>query len=173
VAYTHYWHHARDVAPGEWANILADFRTLIHNLPEFSTSAGDHFACRRLRLAAPDGRPRSQPQLSSERIAFNGVAYARHDLSHEPMILERARASESDPGEPPEHPFRFCKTARKPYDLAVCALLIVVERRTTGAYLIESDGDVGDWRPALAWVDDLLGAGYALPPRVAAKGGAP
>ncbi len=46
--------------------------------------------------------------------------------------------------------FNFCKTARKPYDEIVTAILAVVDKLAPGALEIGSDGDESDWEEGLA-----------------------
>ena len=48
--------------------------------------------------------------------------------------------------------FDFCKTARKPYDLAVQLCLIIAEEYSAGKFgnvIVRSDGGMSDWRPAI------------------------
>ena len=46
-----------------------------------------------------------------------------------------------------EFDWSFCKTARKPYDLLVCACLIATHEIL--GYDVSSDGDLEDWKPAI------------------------
>lgn len=69
------------------------------------------------------------PLVTSEQIRFNGMGRD----SHETFILNRM-------GED----FEFCKTARKPYDLAVSAILIYSSSMSHDGE-ISSDGIVGTY----------------------------
>ena len=51
------------------------------------------------------------PELTTERIAFNGNMNYEIDLSHESFVLDDKIG------------FNFCKTARKPYDYTVRKVL--------------------------------------------------
>jgi len=65
-------------------------------------------------------------------IRFNG----KDDEGHETFMLT------PDPSD-----FNFCKTAQKPYDLVVVAILCLLAHRTdTG---VSSDGDRSDWAEGL------------------------
>ncbi len=76
-----------------------------------------------------------QRVVSAEEIIFNGIK----DEGHETMVLIRKQ-----PG------FACCKTARKPYDRVVVALLCLVEHFAPSVWDISSDGDEEDWQEGLA-----------------------
>jgi hypothetical protein len=63
-------------------------------------------------------------------FAFNGVG----ELSHETFSLNEGL-----------NEWNFCKTARKPYDLAVCLVLLSVKYHVRSAR-VSSDGDNKDWQ---------------------------
>jgi hypothetical protein len=91
-------------------------------------------------LAFEEGDER-EPQADHEAIRFNGS-----DKGHETFMLT-----------PEATDFEFCKTARKPYDLAVCAVLLITVKHT-GAVKVTSDGDWDDeWRAPAEYVKRLLG----------------
>lgn len=96
--------------------------------------------------------PGEKPEVTVSRIWINGV----DDGQYEDFVLTRDNAS-----------WQFCKTALKPYDRIVCAVLAVVQGHA-GADVLEvtSDGDSKDWDPALAWASDILGREIARPPGV-------
>ena len=77
------------------------------------------------------------PLVDSDYIRFNGQGSA----GHETFFLERDGL----------RGFNFCKTARKPYDEAVTAVLCIVGHHLTRAgtlkepYHISSDGYFSDW----------------------------
>lgn len=57
--------------------------------------------------------------------------------------------------------FDFCKTARKPYDAAVCACLVAFRHHFGGAFAVSSDGDDYDagWVAARTACQAVLGYG--------------
>lgn len=69
-------------------------------------------------------------------IRFNGVG----ELSHETFLIERFSRE-----------FEFCKTNRKPYDLAVCGVLILISLYADGGE-ISSDG-LGETYTDSEWKD--------------------
>lgn len=68
-------------------------------------------------------------EITTDLIAINGVG----DESHETFLMERGNTT-----------WDFCKTARKPYDQVVTAVLILA-RYTFPDYSLSSDGDWEDW----------------------------
>lgn len=68
------------------------------------------------------------------------------------------------PEERPEHGrfFGFCKTAFKPYDLAVQAALVVAAHYLDEAVVVSSDGSLEEWEDAIALCERVLGYGRAF-----------
>ena len=56
--------------------------------------------------------------------------------------------------------FNFCKTARKPYDLLVCACLIAAKKELN--YEVHSDGKKEDWQPAIDFYNKVTGSGVTF-----------
>lgn len=52
--------------------------------------------------------------------------------------------------EPGQTGFTSCKTAQKPYDVAVVAILCLAEFYSEGTYGVQSDGGPADWEEGLA-----------------------
>ena len=82
-------------------------------------------------------------------IRFNGI----DEDGHETFYLE------------PSTGFNFCKTARKPYDLPICEVLLVLkdyygtrfELSSDGFYINDDEEIDGMWEPALENVEDMFG----------------
>lgn len=81
------------------------------------------------------------------------------DCSHESFRLSRVFRAEE--WQKPEHGmyFEFCKTAFKPYDLAVTACLIVAKHHLGGAIVVKSDGELDAWKDAMRLCQHVLGYG--------------
>jgi hypothetical protein len=75
-------------------------------------------------------------------ICFEG----KGELGHEPFLLTSADVETDQEFSPC---IGFCKTARKPYDMLVCATLILVNNIAPDLLDIRSDGGIEDWEPAL------------------------
>jgi hypothetical protein len=83
--------------------------------------------------------------FSPSLLHINGV----EEEAHEDFYVELAKTSD----------FEFCKTARKPYDLPVCKLLLVLT--LSPGFTFSSDGDYAEgeesWKEAKEWFE---GKGY-------------
>ena len=77
--------------------------------------------------------------INDKDISINGV----DDDSHETLYINRDTTSD----------FEFCKTARKPYDLVVAAILVAYEEHNEDA-TVRSDGDLhdGEWVDAFSFL---------------------
>lgn len=138
MGYTHYFTQSRDASAAEWSAITADFRKLYAGGLLPTIRFGENHA--------------AHPEISDDLVYFNGV----RDNGYEPMLL-------AIDGED----FQFCKTARKPYDLAVVALLIIAHYHAAEVWRITSDGHAFDWQPGLDVVQHHLYADAGLPPAIA------
>ncbi len=100
-------------------------------------------------LGNASGDRGTQPELDANQIMFNGVG----DASHETFSVSRVRGKSWEGGQLGHD---FCKTARKPYDLAVTACLCYLSS-VAGTFDVSSDGHGQDF------VDGLRAAREALP----------
>ena len=109
-------------------------------------------------LRGPQGM--GLPQIGAERIAFNGSAFRLQ--AGDAFILERKpsagvmlHAGDRESG----RAIRSCDTAGHPYDLAVCSLLLLLERHLGDSMRLGSSGGLRDgWRNAAAVVREAVGA---------------
>lgn len=121
MGYTHYWQALRNVKPAEWRQIVAATTAII----ELAERAG-------IPIRGPEGRW----QADKDRISLNGDA----GDAHEPFNLTRdIRHGGSN----------FCKTACKPYDIVVVAILCSLNKLAPGAFTMSSDGTAEEWQDGL------------------------
>ena len=94
--------------------------------------------------------------ISDETITINGVG----DAGHETFVLERIESED----------WRFCKTARKPYDTAVCFALIIAQYYCP-EFRVSTDGDNDDegWVQAREILADM-GSADAIWSRITREG---
>ncbi|MDP8268221.1 MAG: hypothetical protein P9L97_05780 [Candidatus Tenebribacter davisii] len=78
-------------------------------------------------------------------ICFNGLG----DDGHETFLLERKGSDGFG--------FQFCKTAQKPYDLLVCACLLIYKHHSPNTIELFSDGDEEDWKESTELVNLVFG----------------
>lgn len=81
-------------------------------------------------------------EFNAKQLAFNGDATKGED--HESFVVDFGKKKDD-----------FCKTARKPYDLAVCKILLVLS--LSEGFNFHSDGacdgklEDGEWPKAVLW----------------------
>jgi hypothetical protein len=84
------------------------------------------------------------------------------DCSYEtfyfPRVFDKPYASEYR-WNGKEYWFDFCKTAYRPYDLAVNCFLIIVKHYLKEDLIVHSDGSLMQWADAMAVCQDVLGYG--------------
>lgn len=144
MGYTQYIYRKRDFTAKQWEKIsLETFQIL------------DYCKGRKIVLAYEYDSPESgNPEVTPDVIRFNGW----REEGHETFLITRKR-----PENPPYDPdakeaFDFCKTAHKPYDLAVCLVLLSMKRHATGNVRIGSDGEWdGEWLEARKVYRELFG----------------
>jgi len=79
-----------------------------------------------------------EQEFTDKTITINGIG----EEGHETFILER-KGSDG---------FTFCKTARKPYDLFVCACLLIYKHYSSNTMDLSSDGFNKDGTEEDEWV---------------------
>lgn len=130
MGYTHYFTQSKHASEEQWAAITQEFTAV---------ALAAHQAGQPLPIQREDDD--ASPMLVDDStIIFNGIG----DDAHETMVLEREGNG-----------FQFCKTARKPYDRAVIALLLIANKHAPGVWQIGSDGDVEEWQEVVDWLKGL------------------
>lgn len=131
MGYTHYWTHKKLFSKDDWAEIL----TGMHFLYEHAHENG-------IALLSWNGED-GVPEATATEIAFNGAG----DDSHESLVVHRQRqkATEEDKRYGMNPNWAFCKTARKPYDLIVTALLAYLDSIHPEKFEVSSDGRTENW----------------------------
>jgi len=105
----------------------------------------DHAQANGLPLANGMGEGGTEPDFTETFFSLNGVSDETGDNGHETFHWERFptlpgfRQGESEY-------FDFCKTAHKPYDAVVTAILIRAKVIYGSCVSISSDGDWEDWQ---------------------------
>lgn len=126
MGYSHYFENKQDCPPEDWEKITDAFKRLqataiINNDP---------------LLIQEESDSASAPEINDNGISFNGI----EDDGHETFLLTRVGSGR----------FNFCKTARKPYDRVVVAVLCLANFFAPRVWNIDSDGDQEDWKAGLA-----------------------
>lgn len=84
------------------------------------------------------------------------------DCSHETFKIERIYQPYENENSYQSKYFNFCKTAYKPYDIAVTACLIALKHYLKSDVLINSDGDLNDWQDGALICDKLFNYGLSF-----------
>lgn len=100
--------------------------------------------CGVLRVPLADADGLGNPDFDPDYIALNGY----DDDGYEPFVVERV-----------EQGFAFCKTERRPYDIAVQCCLIVLAHYFGDQFIVSSDGTHDEWAPAREACQASLGYG--------------
>jgi hypothetical protein len=143
MGYSHYYVQNRSLTAAEWHNFTTTFRHMLNHLPACSHSGG-YYADYPLTIHGGDGT--GQAEVNGRYLEFNGDAAHNDNLAHESYYIERHGRG-----------YHFCKTARKPYDLLVCAVLLVLCEVAPAAFDIRSDGNMRgeEWQPARDFLRSL------------------
>ena len=153
MSYTHYFEITKKPHQGFWAELMFDVEKLFMNLPTSEElSQLDYDVVHGRLLHGPMGD--KKPICNTQRISFNGNA--AEEMDHETFTLLPKKMDD------------YCKTARKPYDFAVCAVLIIAYNHLPDIVLVTSDGDTDDWNPVLNWVHQYVLPDAILPPGIKA-----
>jgi hypothetical protein len=109
----------------------------------------------RIRNAYGEG----EPEFNEARFAINGDAshYVEgRDLAHETFCWEGIPSISEWRKDEPET-FDFCKTAYKPYDVVVTAILIRAKTIYGDCVKISSDGDWQEWQAGREMYEKVFG----------------
>jgi len=133
------------------------------HLPNHSFNAGGEYG--KYPLTIHNAWGEGEPEITDQLISFNGDE-SRH-LSGETMYFPRVFEPQSWQFEDTEKVesglfFDCCKTRGKPYDLIVCATLMVIKYHCPEIQ-VSSDGNPKDWEPSLFWYRDCFGNKRSLP----------
>lgn len=99
-------------------------------------------------------------EITKEIIRISGVKICNEDGTGEPIVEENYIGLNGTKENNEWHEsfylsdkndgFNFCKTARKPYDKVVVAILVAaIIQEVPGYKTISSDGDVNDWEEGI------------------------
>lgn len=165
MGFTHYFYRVKELPKETFTLWVEDVTKILNNLPEHSSSAGGYYKDFPLTIRGAKGT--GKPTINRYLVSLNGDANSKDegdsDLAHETFYVPRLYQPESWQTTENGKYFQFCKTARKPYDLAVVACLIRFAYRFGKDVDVSSDGDDVDWEPGLMLCRDLFTEGNYLP----------
>ena len=138
MGYTHYWRQLRDFTDTEWQELMRLTKLI-------TASSGRDIIL-------------SEFNINNEEIRFNGYG----EEGHETFLITKKKRAKADYEEQEAYErqgaFEFCKTAHKPYDKYVVAVLCALYNMAgqkewplgDGKIMsISSDGNTEDWTEGL------------------------
>lgn len=142
MGYTHYWTHAESFTDSEWKQIKRDVLDILRTAVADGLELGDGWG----EIRIPYTRA-----VTDKEIRFNGLL----GRGHETFAIGKDSAG-----------WEFCKTAQKPYDVAVTAILAYLEGAHPDKFTASSDGTPEEWKPGIDLLKKALGtrAAFAQPP---------
>lgn len=145
MGYTHYFQQTKEISQESWDNLCKDVKVVLKDQKQKGVKLATNSPATTIMVSKKKGY-----------INFNGVG----DDEHETFDISRKIDPEA---------WGFCKTARKPYDLAVTATLLLLAHHSPQHYSIGSDGHPDDWKEAAYLNNSLFGYAYKMPVSVAVK----
>ena len=145
MGYTHYWRQLRDFTDTEWQELT--------RLTKLITNGSQGILAHHPETAGEDdyygGIEDDVFTIDNEEIRFNGIGKD----SHETFRITKKKRPKADYEEQESYDrqgaFEFCKTAQKPYDRYVVAVLCAIYRVQRDVMNISSDGNTADWTEGL------------------------
>lgn len=152
MGYAHYWRRKKEFDPEDYRLVVGDFRKLLPVLSEVGVP-----------LAGGTGL--GKPIITNNLVWFNGSKNCGHngDCSYETFYFPRVL--EPLEWERPDEQglyFCFCKTAFRPYDLAVTAFLVIADHYLGDQIVISSDGEQQHWFDAMLLCAEHFGYGLSF-----------
>ncbi len=135
MGYTHYIYTPQTINDAAWKAITKDTKKLLAYVQKEITSLGD-------------GLGKGKPVFTKDSIAFNGKV----PNDYETAAIDRESDGRIKDG---DLVFSFCKTAHRPYDVAVQAFYLIV-RHYCPETQIHSDGEEEDWQDAVRLLNSVL-----------------
>tara|TARA_R100000995_G_scaffold39685_1_gene18377 strand:+ start:159 stop:704 length:546 start_codon:yes stop_codon:yes gene_type:complete len=146
MGYTHYWRQLRDFTDTEWQELT--------RLTKLITADG--VGSERVKPVLATSGPNDPITINNKVIMFNGIG----EDGHETFCITKKKRAKMDYEEQEAYDkqgaFEFCKTAHKPYDKYVVAVLcalynmkIKLDEETPPVLYIRSDGNTKDWTEGL------------------------
>lgn len=142
MGYTHYCRQSKNFTDKEWEAIVIDTKKMFAALPAKTPKAG--IPGRGGEVLQIDDQEGNPPVANDTSIFFNGCGYP--DADHETFELTKKKPGDG---------FSFCKTARKPYDLAVQACMLIAVHHAHASISISSDGDADEWLAAVKLLNSI------------------
>ena len=143
MGYTHYNYRPRKNAGSAYmyGKLALDAKAICEHAYTIGIKLGDW-----------SGENGTSPQFTEGEFSLNGI----DDMSHETFTW-KALPTQSEWRKDEPEIFDFCKTAMKPYDAVVTAILIRAKTIYGDCVRISSDGDWQDWQAGREMYQTVFG----------------
>ena len=144
MGYTHYYYVSEKFDATLFKKVVDDFKKLLKPISDKG-------------IVLANGMGEGKPIINDNEIVFNGLG----ELSHETFCLEKTHEIQDwqKDMKKGELIFQFTKTARKPYDIAVTACLVIAKHHFGEKIRISSDGNDSEWNDGKQLCQEILGYG--------------
>jgi len=144
MGYTHYYYVSEKFDATLFKKVVDDFKKLLKPISDKA-------------IVLANGMGEDEPIINYNEIVFNGLG----ELSHETFCLESKHEIQDwqKDMKKGELIFQFTKTARKPYDIAVTACLVIAKHHFGEKIRISSDGSNQEWNDGKKLCQKVLGYG--------------
>jgi hypothetical protein len=141
MGYTHYYYQKKSFSTSEWTDIQNAVKQIVSYCNK-----------NKIKLVYEYNLD-SAPEVNGSVVRFNGY----QDEGHETFVLEK-KMPKPEPWQSNQNEyFCFCKTARKPYDLAVGLVLLAMTNLSDGVVSVSSDGDWdSEWQAIRSTYEEIF-----------------
>jgi len=144
MGYTHYWNfkkNPKDCKDGskKFAKAVELLKKCLEKVPaeieeETYDFKNDTTKTVKVPFVLKGGNGQGEPVFTDVLVCFNGDASMDYDYETCYLALDNN-----------DYEFDFCKTARKPYDVAVCLALLCFKKTFGDDFSYSSDGNKDDY----------------------------
>jgi len=145
MGYTHYWDRSTKLKQSKFEEFIEKVKKIVDGIKKEGAIGGVYYEDKEVILSGLEGK--DDPCINEHRVVFNGDV--ENGLGHETFVIENSSGELIDK-------FNFCKTARKPYDIAVTASLIAFKQTFPYAVEISSDGEPSEWGDGLTLYNKVV-----------------
>lgn len=149
MGYTHYFRSASEIDKGHFNAFVEDVKK-IYAYPGV-----------RDIICADSDDSDSEPIADEREVFFNGKGEEGHETFHLPRLNPKPDYQKRFDNDPLT--FNFCKTAHKPYDAVVTAVLLAAHKRLGDQVKISSDGEWEEWIEGRRLYKEVFGEEPARP----------
>lgn len=153
MSYTHYWKFKGNCAPQDIENGCKKFKDAVALFKDCLAECngktrypnwGDNRFEKEVPMVLAGGNGLGEPIITDTDVIFNGEKKGNN--CHETFAISIDMDG-----------WDFCKTARKPYDTAVCLALLSFKKAFGEDFTYSSDGDEPEWEWAKAVFRKVVG----------------